>query len=284
MGIGYRQDIVEGYALFFATLATLFAIMDPLGTVGIFIAITPGESEPQRRRQAFFGCLWALVFMVLFFAAVSPDVMKWEGSNWAKAQTSSDIDGRGTGKAHGGGHGEAGDGEHGDAAGHGGGHASSKGDALVTSLADAHHHLEGGEHGAVSIDKAMQMVVADPALMNKTFVQTEPAPGEGPALEVPTELPDGDANAGAAIYAGKGICFTCHSLDGSALIGPSFKGIFGRAEHLEGGEEITVDEDYLYESIKSPNTKVVKGFAPSMPTMPLSDQEVADLIAYLKTL
>lgn len=62
---------MEGYALFFATLATLFAIMDPLGTVGIFIAITPGESEPQRRRQAFFGCLWALVFMVLFFAAGS---------------------------------------------------------------------------------------------------------------------------------------------------------------------------------------------------------------------
>lgn len=57
--------------LFFSTLATLFAIMDPIGTVGIFIAITPGESERLRRKQAFFGCIWALLFMILFFAAGS---------------------------------------------------------------------------------------------------------------------------------------------------------------------------------------------------------------------
>ena len=25
-----------------------------------------------------------LVFMLLFFAAVAPDVMKWEGDNWVK--------------------------------------------------------------------------------------------------------------------------------------------------------------------------------------------------------
>lgn len=62
---------VEGFGLFFATLATLFAIMDPVGTVGIFIAITPGESERKRRNQAFFGCLWALLFMIIFFAAGS---------------------------------------------------------------------------------------------------------------------------------------------------------------------------------------------------------------------
>lgn len=62
-------SIVEPLGLFFATLATLFAIMDPIGTVGIFIAITPGETEQQRRKQAFFGCLWALVFMAVFFAA-----------------------------------------------------------------------------------------------------------------------------------------------------------------------------------------------------------------------
>lgn len=55
--------------LFFTTLAALFAIMDPIGTVGIFIAITPGETEAHRRRQALFGCFWALVFMALFFFA-----------------------------------------------------------------------------------------------------------------------------------------------------------------------------------------------------------------------
>ena len=59
------------FPLFFSTIATLFAIMDPIGTVGIFIAITPGETEVHRRNQAFLGCIWALLFMALFFAAGS---------------------------------------------------------------------------------------------------------------------------------------------------------------------------------------------------------------------
>ncbi|MDG2030031.1 MAG: MarC family protein [Phycisphaerales bacterium] len=59
------------FPLFFSTIATLFAIMDPIGTVGIFIAITPGETETHRRNQAFLGCIWALLFMALFFAAGS---------------------------------------------------------------------------------------------------------------------------------------------------------------------------------------------------------------------
>jgi multiple antibiotic resistance protein len=65
--VPFKMDL----PLFFATIATLFAIMDPIGTVGIFIAITPGETEIHRRNQAFLGCIWALLFMVLFFAAGS---------------------------------------------------------------------------------------------------------------------------------------------------------------------------------------------------------------------
>ena len=48
--------------LYISTLVTLIAIMDPVGTVGIFIGITPGESEQLRRRQAALGCFWALCF------------------------------------------------------------------------------------------------------------------------------------------------------------------------------------------------------------------------------
>jgi len=54
--------------LYLSTLVTLIAIMDPIGAVGIFIGITPGESERHRRRQAALGCLWALCLMILFFA------------------------------------------------------------------------------------------------------------------------------------------------------------------------------------------------------------------------
>ena len=65
--VAFKMD----FPLFFSTIATLFAIMDPIGTVEIFIAITPGETETHRRNQAFLGCIWALLFMVLFFAAGS---------------------------------------------------------------------------------------------------------------------------------------------------------------------------------------------------------------------
>ncbi len=65
--VAFKMD----FPLFFSTIATLFAIMDPIGTVGIFIAITPGETEVHRRNQAFLGCIWALLFMALFFAAGS---------------------------------------------------------------------------------------------------------------------------------------------------------------------------------------------------------------------
>ena len=54
--------------LYLTSLVTLLAIMDPIGTVGIFIGITPGESESHRRTQALLGCIWALSFMLCFFA------------------------------------------------------------------------------------------------------------------------------------------------------------------------------------------------------------------------
>ena len=53
-----------------------------------------------------------LIFMLLFFAGVAPDVMKYEGDNWVKAQTSTQL----KPVEHHGEHGE----EHGGD--HGGGH------------------------------------------------------------------------------------------------------------------------------------------------------------------
>jgi len=81
-------------------------------------------------------------------------------------------------------------------------------------------------------------------------------------------------------------CLGCHSTDGTAKIGPSFKGLYGRGVHLEGGREVTADEGYIRESIYDPGAKIVKGFPNVMPTFKgrLSDDDVAAIIAYLKTL
>ena len=78
-------------------------------------------------------------------------------------------------------------------------------------------------------------------------------------------------------------CLSCHTLTGEKGIAPTFKGIFGRKGTLETGATITTDDAYLRESIQNPKAKVVKGFAPSMPPMPLSPEDINSIIEYLKT-
>lgn len=80
-------------------------------------------------------------------------------------------------------------------------------------------------------------------------------------------------------------CLGCHSTDGSAKIGPSFKGIWGRKTVLLSGnaeKTVTVDEAYLKRAIVEPNADVVKGFAPAMPPYQLKDDELKTMIDYLR--
>src|SRR5471030_1031934 len=60
-------------------------------------------------------------------------------------------------------------------------------------------------------------------------------------------------------------CMTCHSIDGSEGIGPTFKGIFGRTTKLTNGSTVAADEAYLRESIVKPEAKIVATFDDVMP-------------------
>ena len=91
------------------------------------------------------------------------------------------------------------------------------------------------------------------------------------------------ADKGKALYQSKA-CVGCHSLDGSRLVGPSFKGLFGKNEELESGSA-KVDEDYLRESILEPNAKIAKSYPSGvMPTFKgqLTDEEILSLIEFIK--
>lgn len=81
-------------------------------------------------------------------------------------------------------------------------------------------------------------------------------------------------------------CATCHSLDGSPKVGPTFLGLFGKQERIVGVGPLTVDENYLRESILEPQAKIVDGFPPSMPTFKgqLSDRRISGLVEYIKTI
>lgn len=92
----------------------------------------------------------------------------------------------------------------------------------------------------------------------------------------------GDVSKGKQLSAQ---CIACHSIDGSTIVGPTWKGLYGHEVTLEDGSTVTADSDYIAESIRDPNAKIVQGFPPVMPPFAyLSDQDIADLIAYIKTL
>lgn len=91
------------------------------------------------------------------------------------------------------------------------------------------------------------------------------------------------AERGEQLYA-QNACQTCHSTDGSELVGPSFQGLFGSETTLQDGTTITVDEEYITESIKTPSAKVVEGFQNVMvPYDYLSDSEIQSLIEFIKS-
>ncbi|PJZ54555.1 cytochrome c oxidase subunit II [Leptospira adleri] len=93
------------------------------------------------------------------------------------------------------------------------------------------------------------------------------------------------AELGKKLYAEKA-CAGCHSIDGSRLVGPSYKGLFGSAREFEAGPGVNADENYLRKSILQPTAQVVKGYPPAMPSYQgqLSDDEINALIEYIKTL
>jgi cytochrome c oxidase subunit 2 len=96
------------------------------------------------------------------------------------------------------------------------------------------------------------------------------------------------ADKGKALTTAKA-CIACHSSDGSKLVGPSYKGIYGTdVKVVENGQTKTVkiDDNYLRESIENPLAKVVEGYPPSMPSYKgqLSEEEIASIIEYIKSL
>ncbi len=99
------------------------------------------------------------------------------------------------------------------------------------------------------------------------------------------------AEKGKALVSAKG-CIACHSADGSNLVGPSYKGIYGTdvkvADNSNGGKLITVkiDDNYIHESIEYPQAKVVEGYPPSMPSYKglVNEEEIASIIEYIKSL
>ena len=83
-------------------------------------------------------------------------------------------------------------------------------------------------------------------------------------------------------------CLVCHSVDGEVILGPSFKGLYGKKETVVGKNgkvrEVLVTETYLIKAIRDPEAEIVKGFPPAMPVLPLKDADMKKIIEYIKSL
>ncbi len=88
---------------------------------------------------------------------------------------------------------------------------------------------------------------------------------------------------GEKLYTQQG-CQGCHSLDGSDMVGPTWKGLYGKTDHqMADGSTVTADANYLRESILQSGAKVVEGYQNVMPSYAsLSEREVTGLVEFIK--
>lgn len=89
----------------------------------------------------------------------------------------------------------------------------------------------------------------------------------------------------------KNNCPTCHGVGGTGEIGgskspgPRLAGLFTKGQETTTAGPVTVDENYIRESILRPNAKIVAGYSTvQMPAFVMKDEQLDAVIAYVKSL
>ncbi|MCE2436997.1 MAG: cytochrome c oxidase subunit II [Pseudomonadales bacterium] len=77
-------------------------------------------------------------------------------------------------------------------------------------------------------------------------------------------------------------CFACHSLDGTEVVGPTWKGLWGRTVEFTDGTSMVVDENYLRKSNTDPGIQVVAGYTPTMIPYEFSEEDMSALLEFMK--
>ena len=92
-------------------------------------------------------------------------------------------------------------------------------------------------------------------------------------------------DVGKTVHQEKG-CVACHSLDGTAGTGPSWKDVFNNERMFADGTKLVADEEYIRDSILNPGNHIVAGYENVMPTFQgqIKDQEILGVIELLKSI
>ena len=98
-------------------------------------------------------------------------------------------------------------------------------------------------------------------------------PGQGPVAPV---------DLGARIHSQ--LCGSCHSIDGSPMVGPTWQGIWGQPR--PGTEQGEVNDAYIQQSIYAPQSYIVPGYGANMPNYDgqLNAADIRGIQAYIRQL
>lgn len=128
------------------------------------------------------------------------------------------------------------------------------------------------------LDVDLDALKADNAAeMDEQADEAAATPVQAPSLDIAKEV--------IAMNA----CGACHSTDGSAIVGPTWQGLYGSEAEVitENGDYVTITKDdaYIRESILHPEAKKTKGFETGiMVPYQLTETQILSVIEYIKTL
>jgi cytochrome c2 len=148
---------------------------------------------------------------------------------------------------------------------------------LVAAYATGYHSGQNHPRRATSGSPAATAQTTTPA----TTTQSRPTK----RIQVTPAL----ITRGKSLFAADG-CSACHSLSGTAGVGPSLKGIAASKVKLTNGQTIIADDAYLQQSITNPDAQVVEGYrAGVMPAaiagyeLSAKPDDVRALVAFMKS-
>jgi cytochrome c oxidase subunit II len=84
-------------------------------------------------------------------------------------------------------------------------------------------------------------------------------------------------------------CLTCHSLNGSKIVGPTFKGLYGSKRTVitdQGEKQVEAFDDYIRRSVLEPNAEVVKGYNKGLMQSykeVIKPEDIDKIVDYFKT-
>ena len=152
----------------------------------------------------------------------------------------------------------------------------AKSDAVLDSFGVV--NVEQGQY-RVPIDDSIALLASQPIRLE-------------PAVRVQVDLDEmSPTERGEYLFAkdSRFACVGCHNVDGTTRTAPPLNGRFGGETELSDGSKVAFDEAYVTESLNEPTVKFAKGFETLKIGMPsfkgqITEQELSDLIAYLKSL